>query len=111
MIVFLEGLSLSRRNLIGDVLSKAYDVFTIGIVHNRIQKEKYDNITFDYQSTVESLVDMDNITIYLKDRDNSEIDNYFDELPLPKHIVNVDKETDEEIAEEIFNYVYSRYEN
>lgn len=111
MIIFLEGLNVERRNNIAGLLDKDFNVFAIGLIYNRIQKEKFDNTTFNYEATVENLIDMDNITFYLKDKEDLELDNYFDDLILPKSIINVGEKTDEEITKEILDYVSTRLEN
>ena len=113
MIIFLEGMNLERRNSIAKLLKKEFeevDIFAIGLIHNKLQKELYNNIEFDYEKTVENLIDVTNVTFYLKNNDEDE-EAYLtalDELILPKAIIEVVGLNDEEIANEVINYVYTR---
>lgn len=113
MIIFLEGMNLERRNSIAKLLKKEFeevDIFAIGLVHNKLQKELYNNIEFDYEKTVENLIDLTNVTFYLKNNDEDEKAylTALDELILPKAIIEAVGLSDEEIANEVINYVYTR---
>ena len=112
MVIFLEGMNLERRNNIAKLLKKEFeeaDIFAIGLVHNKLQKELH-NIEFDYEKTVENLIDVTNVTFYLKNNDEDEKAylTALDELILPKAIIDVVDLGDKEIANEVINYVYTR---
>ena len=113
MVIFLEGMNLKRRNNIATLLKKEFeevDIFAMGLIHNKLQKELHNNIEFDYEKTVENLIDVTNVTFYLKNNDGDE-EAYLtalDELILPKAIIEVVGLSDEEIANEVINYVYTR---
>ena len=108
MVVFLEGLNLSRRKNVAKLLGRDCCVFTAGIVFLKLEKEKGVDIDFDYYDSMESLESMDNITFFLNDnsQESKRYEKAFEDFVLPRVNINIEaKTTDEEIAKEILEYV------
>lgn len=111
MIIFLEGLTKERKTEIAEILKKEFDsasIFTVGLIHSKIKNEKYNTIEFNYNDTVESFLDIPNMTFYLDDNNNEDRKEYLKEinfLKLDNITIDANNRNNEEIAQKIIDYI------